>query len=94
MPDRPTQPPGVLAAVPYEPLTVVAAVPRLALSIDEACQALGISWDTWSEHVAPHVRIVRLGRRRLVPVAELEAWLADNAEALLEPRSRTPPRGQ
>lgn len=57
--------------------------PRLALSIAEACDALGVSWDFWAEHVAPDVRIVRRGRRKLVPVAELEAWLDREAEQAL-----------
>lgn len=60
------------------------AVPRLALSIEEACAALGVSWDFWREHVAPEVRIVRRGRRKLVPVRELERWLERRAEAVLE----------
>ena len=55
-------------------------LPRLALSIEEACAALGISWDLFDQHVRPHVRMVRLGRRQLVPVAELQRWLAENAE--------------
>jgi excisionase family DNA binding protein len=59
---------------------IVSPVPRVALSIEEACAALGVSWDTWSEHIAPHVKIVRVGRRKLVPVAELEKWLATEAE--------------
>lgn len=53
--------------------------PTLALSIEQACAALGISWDTWREHVEPEVRIVRIGRRKLVPVKELERWLDKNA---------------
>jgi excisionase family DNA binding protein len=64
--------------------TVLAAVPRLALTVAEACQALNVSWDTWHEHIAPYVRMVRIGRRKLVPVAELERWLADNATRLLD----------
>src|SRR5438874_24940 len=59
-------------------------LPRVALSIEEACGALGISWDLWHEHVAHDVRMVRLGRRRLVPVAELQKWLATHAELALE----------
>lgn len=55
-------------------------VPRVSLSIEEACASLGISWDMWDEYVAPEVKIVRLGRRKLVPVAELEGWLARMAE--------------
>lgn len=55
-------------------------IPRTALSIEEACASLGVSWDTWAEHIAAHVKIVRIGRRKLVPVAELERWLAREAE--------------
>lgn len=58
-------------------------VPRLALDVGEACEALGVGWDFWNEHVAPEVRIVRRGRRKLVPVTELAAWLDANAEAVL-----------
>jgi excisionase family DNA binding protein len=58
-------------------------VPTLALSVEEACNALGVSWKTWHEHVQDHVRIVRLGRRKLVAVAELERFLADRAERVL-----------
>lgn len=61
-----------------------APVPRVALSIEEACAALGVSWDYWREHVAPEVRIVRRGRRKLVPVRELERWLDTRAEAIIE----------
>jgi excisionase family DNA binding protein len=61
-------------------------VPILALSIEEACEALGVSWKTWHEMIEPEVKLVRLGRRKLVPVAELERWLADHAENVLERR--------
>jgi excisionase family DNA binding protein len=53
---------------------------RLAVTVAEACEALGVSWDFWREHVAPELRIVRRGRRKLVPVSELSAWLERNAE--------------
>ena len=59
------------------------SVPRLALSVQEACEALGVSWDFWREHVEPDVRMVRRGRRKLVPVAELERWLEREAETVL-----------
>ena len=57
--------------------------PRIALSVEEACQSLGVSWDSWRQHIEPDVRLIRLGRRKLVPVAELERWCADHAEAVL-----------
>jgi hypothetical protein len=57
--------------------------PRLALDVAESCQALGVSWDFWTQHVAPEVRIVRRGRRKLIAVAELERWLEENAHAVL-----------
>jgi hypothetical protein len=60
-----------------------APVPRLALSVEEACAALGVGWDFWAEHIAPDVRLVRRGRRKLVPVAELQRWLEESAEATL-----------
>jgi excisionase family DNA binding protein len=56
--------------------------PALALSIEDAAAALSVSWDTFHEHIAAEVRIVRVGRRKLVPVAELEKWLAEHAESV------------
>ncbi|HVC06149.1 MAG TPA: excisionase family DNA-binding protein [Solirubrobacterales bacterium] len=53
---------------------------RLALSKAEAAQALGISVDFLEDHVLAELRVVRLGRRRLIPVAELERWLSERAE--------------
>jgi excisionase family DNA binding protein len=62
--------------------TTKPATPALALSVEQAAQSLGVSWDTWHEHIEPDVRIVRLGRRKLVPVTELQRWLDDHAEAI------------
>ena len=58
--------------------------PRLALSPDEAALSLGVSRDYFDKHVAPDLRIVRLSRRRLVPVRELESWLDRNAARAVE----------
>jgi excisionase family DNA binding protein len=58
------------------------SAPTLALSVEQACEALGVSWDTWRAHIEPDVRLVRLGRRKLIPVSELQAWLDRNAESL------------
>jgi hypothetical protein len=58
--------------------------PALALNVEEACSALGVSWDVWRAHIEPDVAIVRLGRRKLIPVAELERWLSAHASRVLE----------
>jgi hypothetical protein len=58
-------------------------VRRLALSKTEAAAALGVSVDFFDEHVAPELRIVRRGRRRLVPLREIERWLDANAARAL-----------
>jgi hypothetical protein len=50
--------------------------PALAISREEASDRLGVSLDTFERHVQPHVRTVRAGRRILVPVVSLEAFLA------------------
>jgi hypothetical protein len=56
--------------------------PALALNVQDAAASLSVSWDTWRDHIEPNVRIVRLGRRKLVPVTELQRWLDDHAEAV------------
>jgi hypothetical protein len=50
------------------------------LSIAESCAALGISADLLTAHVLPSIRVVKLGRRTLVPTSELQRWLEDTAE--------------
>lgn len=57
----------------------VRAPARLALSKAEAAQALGVSVDFLEEHVLPELRVVYRGRRRLIPVRELERWLDESA---------------
>lgn len=52
---------------------------RLALSPSEAAALLGISRDHFDAHVGPFLPIVRLGRRKLVPVKALEDWLDHSA---------------
>ena len=52
-------------------------VPRLALSKAEAAASLGVSVDYFEKFVQPELRIVYRGRRRLVPVKEMERWLKE-----------------
>jgi excisionase family DNA binding protein len=61
-------------------------VPRLALSKAEAAVSLGVSVDFLEEHILAELRVVRRGRRRLIPVAELERWLDRSAARTLEDR--------
>jgi excisionase family DNA binding protein len=73
---------------PISPGTAVTLADRkqsaaaLALSVEQACEALGVSWDTWRAHIEPDVRLVRVGRRKLIPVSELQAWLDRHAESV------------
>jgi excisionase family DNA binding protein len=57
--------------------------PRTALTINEACESLGVGWDLFHESIEPELRVVRIGRRKLIPVSELQVWLDRNAEKML-----------
>ena len=60
------------------------SLPRIALTREEAAAALGMgSVDSFERYVQPHVRMIRRGRLRLVPVRELERWAAEAAERTL-----------
>ena len=65
-------------------MTSTTTPPRLALAPAEAAQALGVSRDFYDQHIAPELRIIRRGRRRLVPVRELERWLEREAAGPLQ----------
>jgi hypothetical protein len=58
-------------------------IPRVALDRVEAAAALGMSLDSFERYVQPSLRMIRLGRLRLVPIAELERWLSEHAERTL-----------
>lgn len=61
---------------------VVAVVPRLALTPPEAAAALGCSPEYFREHIDHELRWVRRGRKRFVPVRELEEWVSRSASRL------------
>jgi excisionase family DNA binding protein len=71
------------------PVRRTTAVRRLALSKAEAAESLGVSVDFLERHVMPDVRVVRCGRRRLIPISSLEHWLETHASGVLE---RSAPR--
>ncbi len=58
----------------------VAPVPRIALSQNEACLAIGCSEEFFVEHIRPHIRVIRRGRKRLFPVDELRRIVDEMAE--------------
>lgn len=49
--------------------------PSLALPVDRAAASLGLSETSFRTNVLPHVRSIKVGRARIVPVIELERWL-------------------
>jgi hypothetical protein len=59
---------------------IAAPVPRYALTPAEAAASIGVGEDFFTEHVRPHLRLVRRGRKVLVPCPELERWIRENAE--------------
>jgi excisionase family DNA binding protein len=68
--------PGALCGATRSP-------PRTALTVNEACESLGVGWDLFHESIEPELRVVRIGRRKLIPVSELQAWLDRTAEKVL-----------
>jgi hypothetical protein len=56
-------------------------IPRVTLTPEEAAASLGCGIHYFDEHVRPDLRLIRRGRKVLVPVAELERWVTENTEA-------------
>ena len=84
LPARPLAPTIDVADLARE---VAKALPpeRKALGLQEAAQSLGVSTDYFKEHIAPDLRIVRRGRRKLIPTTELDRWLDEAATYALPP---------
>lgn len=59
-------------------------IPAIALTPPEAAAALGCGEDFFTEHVRPELRLIRRGRKVLIPTAELEAWAEANASSVFE----------
>ena len=57
----------------------------IAVTRTEAAAALCMSLDSFERYVQPHVRIIRRGRLRLIPVSELEKWVRDSATRAVRP---------
>lgn len=63
---------------------VRAPLQRLAFTAMEAPLVLGVSDDFFREHIAPDLRWLRRGSKKLVAKAELEAYLDREARRTLE----------
>src|SRR4051794_24408456 len=59
-------------------------IPRYALSRLEAAESLGMSPDSFERYVQPEIKLIRRNTLRLVPVPELERWVAENAAFTLD----------
>lgn len=66
---------------------LAASIPRIGLTSPEAAAAIGVGPDFFEANVAPDLRLIRRGRKRLVPVSELERWTVENASWVLGERS-------
>ena len=55
----------------------------VAVSRADAASALGVSLSFFETEIQPELRLVRRKSKVLVPVAELERWLGENAERVI-----------
>ena len=52
----------------------------LALTPARAAASVDCGVDYFAEHIQPELRVVRRGKKTLIPVAEIAQWLDDHAE--------------
>lgn len=52
----------------------------ILVSREDAAEILGMSLSHFQRFVQPYLRVVRVGQRKLYPVADLAAWAEANAE--------------
>lgn len=58
------------------------AIPALALRRSEAAAALGVSLETFDQHMRADLPTVRLGTVVVYPVAAIQRYLDANAESI------------
>lgn len=56
--------------------------PLLTYTNREAAAAIGCSVGFFRQRVLPELKVIRRGRRVLIPVREVERWVAESAEPL------------
>ena len=57
---------------------------RLLVSPDEAAERLSVSRDTFDRWIRHELRVVRVGRKVLIPIGELEVWIREHSARTLE----------
>ncbi len=67
-------------STPNNSNVLIGAVPRVAVTREEAAASLAMSLDSFERYVQPSIRMLRCGRMRLVPVAEVVRWADEHAE--------------
>lgn len=58
---------------------LTAPIPRYALTPSEAAASIGVGPDFFDANVRPYLRLVREGRKVLVPISELQRWVEESA---------------
>jgi hypothetical protein len=58
--------------------------PRICLTRREAAASIGLGLTAFETRIQPHLKVVRVGAKVLVPVSELERYVAENATHTLE----------
>jgi hypothetical protein len=64
---------------------------RLAYSPIEVGELLGVSVDFVERRILPDLRVIRKGRKVLIPVASIESWVDREAAAMPVGRRRRSP---
>jgi hypothetical protein len=59
---------------------VLIALTPVAVTREKAAAALGMGLTMFSERVQPDLKVIRVGAKVLVPTAELQRWVEENAE--------------
>jgi excisionase family DNA binding protein len=56
----------------------------LCLTLDEAAACLSVSRDSFDRFVRDELRLLRVGRRVLVPITELKGYIERNSCSILD----------
>ena len=60
------------------PMATSSQVERLALTPTEAARCVGVGRSYFYAQILPDLRVIRRGRKTLIPVGELERWISRN----------------